>query len=91
MQPPHFDGEIAVGEGRRQYDDHYYSSEVADKPVKYSDKDELLQVIETLERFSLFLDKGDRIQSYDRRIESQVDRHFAKKKQALIRDFLNKK
>ena len=51
----------------------------------------LLQVIETLQRLSLFVDKGDKIQSYASRIESQVDQHFAKKKQASIRDFLNKK
>ena len=31
-------------------------------------------------KFSLFLDKGDTIQSYVSRIESQVDQHFAKKK-----------
>ena len=52
-----------------------------------------LQVIETLQRFSLLLDKGNRIQSYAGRIESQVDQHFAKKKkkQAFIRSFLNYK
>ena len=73
-------------------DDDDDSGEVADEPVKFPDKNELLQVIETLERFSLFLDKEDTIQSYTSRIESQVDQHFAKtKKQALIRDFLNKK
>ena len=73
------------------YDDDYYSGEVADEPVKYSDKTELLQFIETLHSFSLFLDKEDTIQSYASRIESQVDQHFAKKKQTSIRDFLNKK
>ena len=73
-------------------DDDDYSGEVADEPVKCPDKNELLQVIETLQRFSLFLDKGDTIQSYASRIESQVDQHFAKKKkQTSIRDFLNKK
>ena len=51
----------------------------------------LLQVIETLQRLFLFVDKGDKIQSYASRIESQVDQHFAKKKQASIRDFFNKK
>ena len=38
-------------------DDDDDSGEVADEPVKFPDKNELLQVIETLERFSLFLDK----------------------------------
>ena len=40
-------------------DDYYYSGKVADKPVKCPDKNELLQVTETLQRFSLFLDKGE--------------------------------
>ena len=40
-------------------DDYYYSGKVADEPVKCPDKNELLQVIETLQRFSLFLDKGE--------------------------------
>ena len=68
-------------------DDDYYSSEVDDKPVKCPDKNELLQVIETLQRSSLFLEKEDKIQSYASCIESQVDQ----KKQVSIRDFLNKK
>ena len=73
---------------------YYYSSKVADKPVKCPDKNELLQVIETLQNFSLSLDKSrggeDTIQSHASCIESQVDQHFAKKKkQASIRNFLN--
>ena len=55
----------------------------------------MLQIIKTLQIFSLFLHKGDRIQSYASRIESQVDQHFTKKKKnkkhTSIRDFLNKK
>ena len=70
-------------------DDDDYSGEVADEPVKCPDKNKLLQVIETLQRFSLFLDNGDTIQSYASRIESQVNQHFAKKKkQASIKDVL---
>ena len=38
--------------------DNFYSSEVADEPLKYPEKNELLQVIETLERFFLFQEKG---------------------------------
>ena len=73
-------------------DDNDYSNEVADELVKCPDKNELLKVIETLQRFSLVIDKGDTIQFYVSRTESQVDQHFAKKKkQASIRDFLNKK
>ena len=37
---------------------YYYSSKVSDKPVKCRDKNELLEVIETLQIFSLSLDKG---------------------------------
>ena len=71
---------------------YYYSGEVTDEPVKCPDKNQLFQVMETLQRFSLFLDKGDTIQSDASGVESQVDQHFAKKKkQASIRDFLNKK
>ena len=72
-------------------DDDDYSSEVADEPVECPDKNELFQVIETLRRVSVFLGKGDTIQSYASCIKSQVDQHFAKKKQASIRNFLNKK
>ena len=95
MQPPPSDAEIVAElletEGVSDDDDDY-SREVADQPVKYPDKNELFQVIETLQGFSLFLDKGDTIQSYASRTGSQVDQHFAKKKkQASIRDFLNKK
>ena len=73
-------------------DDDDYSSEVADEPVQCPDKNELLQVIETLRRVSVFLGNGDTIQSYAGCIKSQVDQHFAKKKkQASIRNFLNKK
>ena len=60
------------------YDNYCYSGEVADEPVKYPDKNGLLQFIETLH-------------PYASRIESQVDQYFAKKKQTSIRDFLNKK
>ena len=98
MQPPTSDAEIVTelleteGVSDYYYYYYYYSREVPDEPVKCPDKNELLQVIETLQRFSLFLDKGDTIQSYASRIESQVDQHFAKKKKsASIRDFLNKK
>ena len=95
MQPPPSDAEIVeelLEADSVSDDDDYYSGEVADEPVKCPDKNELLQVIETLQTFSLFLDKGDTIQSYASRIESQVDQHFAnKKKQASIRNFLNMK
>ena len=82
--------ELLETEGVSDADD--YSGEVADESVKCPDKNKLLQAIETLQRFSLFLDKGDTIQSYACRIESQVDQYLAKKKkQASNRDFLNKK
>ena len=98
VQPPPSDAEIVAElletEGISD-DDDYYFDEVADEPVKCPDKNDLFQVIETFRRFSLFLDKGDTIQSYTSRIESQVDQHFAKKKQkkkqGSIREFLNKK
>ena len=94
VQPPPSDAEIVAEllETEGVSDDGDYSGEVADEPVKCPYKNELLQVIKTLQRFSLFLDKGEAIQSYASRIESQVEQHFAKKKkQACIRDFLNKK
>ena len=99
VQPPHSDAEIVAElletEGISDDDDDDDdddSVEVADELLKYLGEKELLQVIETLQRFSLFLDKGDKIQSYASRTESQVNQHFAKKKnQASIRDFLNKK
>ena len=62
MQPPPSDAEIVVQlletEGVSDDDHDDYSGEVADEPVNCPDKNELLQVIETWQRFSLFLDKG---------------------------------
>ena len=76
-------------------DNDDYSGKFAGEPVKCPDKNEMLQIIKTLQIFSLFLHKRDRIQSYASRIESQVDQHFTKKnknkKQTSIRDSLNKK
>ena len=84
VQPPPSDvemeAELMEKVGVSDDDDDNYSGEVADEPVKCPDKNELLQVIETLQRFSLFLNKNDTIQSYASRIESQVDQHFAKKR-----------
>ena len=98
VQPPPSDAEIIAEllemEGvSDDYYYYYYSHKVADEQVKCPDKNELLQVIKTLQRFSLFLDKGDTIPSYASHIEIQVNQHFAKKKKKLesIRDFLNKK
>ena len=72
-QPPPSDAEVVVElletEGVSD-DDDYYSREVDDDPVKCPDKNELLQVIEALQRFSLFLGKEDTMQSYASRIES---------------------
>ena len=98
VQPPPSDAEIVAElletEGVSDDDDDDDddndddSGEAADEPVKCPDKNELLQVIETLQRFSLFLGKADKIQSYASRIQNQVDQHFAKKKkQAFIRGF----
>ena len=82
MQPPPSDAETVAEllekEGVSDDDDDY-SGEVADEAVKYPDNNELLQFIETLQRFSLFLDKGDTIQSCASCIETQADKHFAKK------------
>ena len=84
VQPPPSEAEIVAEllqmEKVSDDGDDDYSDEVADEPEKCPDKNELLQVIETLQRFSLFLDKGDTIQSYASRIESQVDQHFTNKK-----------
>ena len=51
-------------EGVSDDDDDYYSGDVVDEPVNCPDKNELLQVINTLQKFSVFLDKEDTIQSY---------------------------
>ena len=95
LQPPTSDrgivAELLEKECVSDNDDDY-SSEEADEPVKCPDKNKLLQVIKALQSFSLSLEKRGRIQSDASRIESHVDQHFAKKKkQASIRDFLNKK
>ena len=83
MQPPPSDAEIVAelleAEGVSD-DDDYYSGEIVEEPIKCSDKTELLQVMETLQRFSLFLDKGDTIQAYASRIESQVNQHFVRRR-----------
>ena len=68
LQPPPSDADDWCSD-----DDYYYSDEVADEPVKCPDKNKLLQIIETLHRLYLFLDKGDTIQSYASHIDSQVN------------------
>ena len=94
VQPPPSDAEnvaeLLETEGASGDDD---SGEVADEPVKCSDKKmSCCKLLRHLKRFSFYLDKGNTIQSYASRIESLVDLHFAKKKkQPSIRDFLNEK
>ena len=76
MQPPPSDAEIVAElletKGVSDNDDNY-PGEIVDEPVKCLDKNDLLQVLQTLQRFSLLLDKDDTIQSYASRIESQVN------------------
>ena len=76
MQPPLSDAEIVAElletKGVSDNDDSY-PGEIVDEPVKCLDKNDLLQVLQTLQRFSLLLDKDDTIQSYASRIESQVN------------------
>ena len=76
MQPPPSDAEIVAElletKGVSDNDDNY-PGEIIDEPVKCLDKNDLLQVLQTLKRFSLLLDKDDTIQSYASRIESQVN------------------
>ena len=73
VQPPPSDVEIAAelleteGVSGNGVD---YSGEVDDERVKCPDKNELLQVIETMQRVSLFLDKRDTIQYYVSHTES---------------------
>ena len=43
--------------------------------------------VASYQRCALFLDKGNTIKFYTSRIESQVDQHFAKKKQASLGTF----
>ena len=75
VQPPPSDAEIVAElletEGVSG-DDDSCSSEVSNDPVKYPDKNELLQVRETLQRFSLFLVKRHTIQSYASRFDLLV-------------------
>ena len=76
MQPPPSDAEIVAEllETKGVSDNDYnYPGEIVDEPVKCLDKNDLLQVLQTLQRFSLLLDKDDTIQSYASRIESQVN------------------
>ena len=83
VQPPPSDAEIVAELLERDgfsNNDDYYFGEDGDEPVKCPDKNELLQVLETLQRFSLFLDKWDTIQSNASRIESQADQLFAKRR-----------
>ena len=76
VQPPPSDAEIVAElletKGVSDNDDNY-PGEIVDEPVKCLDKNDLLQVLQTLQRFSLLLDKDDTIQSYASRIESQVN------------------
>ena len=44
-----------------------------DEPVECPDRNELLQVMKTFQRLSLFTDKDDTIQSYANHIGGQID------------------
>ena len=59
MQPPPSDAKIVprLLQTKGVSDDDYdYSGEVTDEPVKYPDKNELMQLVK---KFSLFIDKGE--------------------------------
>ena len=79
--------ELLVNEEEDGSDDESVVEE-EDEPLQCPNENELLQVIETLQRFSLFSDKGSTIQTYVNNLERTVDQHFVKKKtQTVITDF----
>ena len=79
--------ELLVNEEEDGSDDES-AVEEEDEPLQRPNENELLQVIETLQRFSLFSDKGSTIQTYVNNLERTVDQHFVKKKtQTVITDF----
>ena len=59
-----------------------------DKPEYYPERKELLQIIKTMQKFSLFL-KGDAIVfSYANHVDRIINQHFVQKsRQTIIRDY----
>ena len=50
-----------------------------DEPAYCPDRNELLQIIETMQKFSLFSKDGAIVQSYANHVAYIIDQHFAEK------------
>ena len=90
LQPPPSDAEI-VGELLETEDvsnDNDNAIKTEDEPVYCPDRNELLQIIETMQKFSLFSKDGTIVQSYANHVAGIIDQHFAEKsRQTTIRDY----
>ena len=64
------------------------ASKTEDKPAYCSDRNELLQVVETTQKFSLFSKDGPVFQSYANHVARTIDQPLAEKtRQRTIRDY----
>ena len=61
-----------------------------DKPEYYPDRKELLQIIKTMQKFSLFLKDDAIVFSYANHVDRMINQHFVEKsRQTTIRDYFS--
>ena len=59
-----------------------------DEPAYYPNRKEILQIFDTMQKFSLFSMDGAVVQSYANHVACIIDQHFAEKnRQTTIRDY----
>ena len=91
--PPSSDAEIKVDLAELQdtedvSKDNDNAIETEDKPVYCPDRNELLQIIKTIQKFSLFLKDGVTAQSYANHVARIIHKHFAEKcRQTTIKNY----
>ena len=70
------------------FDDNDDAIETEDEPMYCPDRNELLQIIDTKQKFSLFSKDGGIVQSYANNAARITDHHFVEKsRQTAIRDY----
>ena len=70
------------------WDDNNDTIETEDEPVYCLDSNEFLQIIKTMQKFSLSSKDGAIAQSYANHVARIIDQHFAEKsRQTTVRDY----
>ena len=92
VQPPPSDVEIVVEllEAEDVSNDNDDTIETEDDPVYYPDSNELLQIIKTMQKFSLFSKDSAVVQSYVNHVAGIIDKNSTEKsRQKRIRYFFS--